>query len=103
MRAYTYIDDMIEGILLLTRSDLTDGVNIGRQQYVSVDDLVSTVADVAQKNIRIRHVDGQIGVKARNFRIDRISSIGWKSRFSLRDGLSRTYPWIKTQYEADKG
>lgn len=99
-RAFTYIDDLIEGIRLLMNSDLQDGVNIGRQEYVTVDELALTVVGVSGKAIRFKHVQGPVGVKARNFRNDRITSIGWISRFSLRDGLSRTYPWIKAQVEA---
>ncbi len=99
MRAYTYIDDTIEGIVMLMQSDLEGGINIGRQEYVSVDELVATIIDVAGKKIHTQHIEGPIGVNARNFRIDKISSIGWKSRFSLRQGLSQTYPWIKTQVE----
>lgn len=45
---------------------------------------------------------GPVGVKARNFRADRIESLGWKSRISLREGLSRTYPWVKRQVEASR-
>lgn len=102
MRAYTFIDDMIEGILMLMHSQLENGVNIGRQEYISVDELVETVAAVAGKEIHIRHIEGPVGVKARNFRIDKISSVGWKSKFSLREGLAQTYPWIKNQVESNK-
>ncbi len=102
MRAYTYIDDMIDGIRMLMDSTLDNGVNIGRREYVSVDELALTIAAVAGKRIKIKHVEGPVGVKARNFLVDRISSIGWKSRFSLRDGLSLTYPWVKAQVEAQK-
>jgi len=100
MRAYTFIDDLIDGIVRLMRSDLEDGVNIGRREYVSVDELALTVAAVAGKTIRLAHVEGPVGVKARNFRIDRISAIGWRSRFSLREGIASIYPWIKAQVEA---
>ncbi|MCK4430594.1 MAG: NAD-dependent dehydratase, partial [Candidatus Aminicenantes bacterium] len=72
------------------------------QEYVSVDELVMTVAEVAGKKINIKHVEGPVGVKARNFRVDRISAIGWKSKFSLKEGLSQTYPWVKEQVEAYK-
>ena len=99
MRAYTYIDDMVEGIYLLMHSDLENGVNIGRREYVSVDELVKTIAGVAGKDIKIKHVKGPVGVQARNFTIDRISSIGWKSKYSLREGIGRTYPWVKSQVE----
>jgi nucleoside-diphosphate-sugar epimerase len=102
MRAYTYIDDLLDGIILLMHSDLEDGVNIGRQEYVSVDELVRTVADVAGKRIRIKHIPGPVGVDARNFRNDRIASLGWKSKISLKEGIARTYPWIRAQVEAVK-
>jgi GDP-D-mannose 3',5'-epimerase len=101
-RAFTYIDDLVEGIRLLINSGLEDGVNIGRQEYVTVDQLAMTVVEISGKAIRFKHVQGPVGVKARNFRNDRITSIGWTSRFSLRDGLSRTYPWIKAQVAAAK-
>jgi nucleoside-diphosphate-sugar epimerase len=101
-RGFTYIDDLVEGIRLLMNSGLEDGVNIGRQEYVTVDQLAMMVVEISGKTIHFKHVQGPVGVKARNFRNDRITSIGWTSRFSLRDGLSRTYPWIKAQVAAAK-
>jgi GDP-D-mannose 3',5'-epimerase len=102
MRAYTYIDDMVEGIVRLMKSDLENGVNIGRQEYVSVDELVKTIADVAGKKTKMKHIPGPVGVKARNFTNERIKSTGWESKFSLKEGIARTYPWIKEQVEKSK-
>jgi nucleoside-diphosphate-sugar epimerase len=102
MRAYTYIDDLLDGIILLMHSDLEDGVNIGRQEYVSVNELVRVIADVSGKTAHIKNIKGPVGVKARNFRVDRIHAIGWESKISLREGMTRTYPWIKDQVEASR-
>ena len=102
MRAYTYIDDLLDGILLLMHSDLEDGVNIGRQEYVSVNQLVHVIAEVAGKKVHTKHIEGPVGVKARNFRIDRIRSIGWESKTSLKEGIARTYAWISDQVEASR-
>ncbi|UCE40221.1 MAG: NAD-dependent epimerase/dehydratase family protein [Candidatus Aminicenantes bacterium] len=102
MRAYTYIDDLLDGIILLMHSDLENGVNIGRQEYVSVNELVEVIADASGKAVHIKHIDGPVGVKARNFRTDRIRTIGWESKISLREGISRTYPWVKAQMEANR-
>ncbi|MCJ7644691.1 MAG: NAD-dependent epimerase/dehydratase family protein, partial [Candidatus Aminicenantes bacterium] len=102
LRAYTFVDDLLNGISRLMHSDLEDGVNIGGREYVNVDDLARTIAVISGKKISFKHVEGPVGVKARNFRNDRISSIGWKSEFSLKEGLSRTYPWVKAQVEAAK-
>jgi nucleoside-diphosphate-sugar epimerase len=102
MRAYTYIDDMVDGIVALMSSSLENGVNIGRQEYVSVDQLASLIAEISGKKIELHHVAGPVGVQARNFRIDRMTSIGWKARVPLREGLSRTYAWIRQQVETGR-
>jgi nucleoside-diphosphate-sugar epimerase len=97
IRAYTYIDDLIDGIYALMHSDLEDGVNIGRQEYVPVDELARIVAKVAGKTINIKHIDGPVGVQARYFLDERISSIGWSSSVSLEEGIRKTYAWIEGQ------
>ena len=74
--------------------------NIGSAEYVSVEQLVQTVADVAEKAIRIRYVEGPVGVQSRNFSNERIHSIGWRPRFSLKDGIARIYPWVLAQVDA---
>lgn len=102
IRSYTYVDDMVEGIYLLMQSEMEGAVNIGCPQYVSVDELVNTVAEVAGKRIHIKHIAGPVGVQSRNFSNERIYSLGWKPRFFLKDGIARTYPWIAAQVKALK-
>jgi len=100
IRSYTYVDDMVDGIVRLTASSLAGPANIGSAEYVSVAELVRTVADVAAKAIRVRYVEGPVGVQSRNFSNERIYSVGWRPRYSLRDGIARTYPWVQAQVEA---
>ena len=102
VRSYTYIDDMLEGIYLLTHSDLEGPTNIGSHEFISVKQLVDTVAKVAGKKINIEYVEGPVGVQSRNFSKARIESIGWKSSFSIEDGIKLTYSWIKRQVRAGK-
>lgn len=97
VRSYTYVDDMVEGIYLLMHSDLQGPVNIGCPEYPTVNELVYTIADIAGKKIHLKHVDGPVGVQSRNFSNARIYSIGWESRFSLKDGIALTYPWVEEQ------
>jgi len=100
IRSYTYVDDMVDGIYRLMHSDLEGAVNIGNPEYVSVNQLVATVAEVAGKRINVRHVEGPIGVHSRNFSNARIYSLGWKAQFPLKAGIERTYPWIESQVKA---
>jgi len=103
VRSYTYVDDMVDGIFRLMHSDLEGAANIGCPEYVSVDELVETVAAAAGKTIHIKHVPGPVGVQSRNFSNARIYSLGWKARFSLKDGIALTYPWIEGQVKAGRG
>jgi len=95
VRSYTYVDDMIEGIYRLMHSDLHGAVNIGCPQYVTVEELVKTVAEVSGKEIHIQYVPGPVGVQSRNFSNERIYSLDWKARYYLKDGIAQTYPWIE--------
>jgi len=99
IRSYTYVDDMVEGIYMLMHSDLVGPVNIGCPEYVTVDELASTISKIAGKSIHLNHIAGPVGVQSRNFSNERIYSIGWRARFFLKDGIARTYPWIQEQVE----
>jgi nucleoside-diphosphate-sugar epimerase len=90
---------MVDGIYRLMHSELQGPANIGCPQYVSVNELVQTVAKIAGKKVQIRHIDGPVGVQSRNFSNARIYSIGWKAKYMLEDGIAQTYPWIESQVE----
>jgi len=100
IRSYTYVKDMVDGIYMLMHSDQHGAVNIGCPQYVSVDELAYTIAEVAGKKINIKHIEGPVGVQSRNFSNERIFSIGWQANYYLKDGIAETYPWIVKQVKA---
>ena len=103
VRDFTYVDDLVDGIRRLMESDLEGPANIGGGEYVSVKELVDTVAAVSGKSIDIEWVDGPVGVQSRNFSNARMRSLGWEPRFSLRDGIQRTYPWVASQVARSRG
>jgi nucleoside-diphosphate-sugar epimerase len=80
-------------------SDLEGPVNIGSSEYVTVDELVAAVIDVAGKQLEVLHVEGPVGVQSRNFSNARIESTGWRPRYDLRAGVERTYPWVEEQVQ----
>jgi len=100
VRSFIYVRDMVDAIHTLMQSDLEEPTNIGSREYVSINELVDIVAEVAGKTVHVKHIDGPIGVRSRNFSNDRIESTGWRPRYSLRDGIAETYPWIEEQVKA---
>ncbi len=100
IRSFIYVDDLVDAILVLTRSNEGRPTNIGTDEYVTISELVETVASVAGKVVSIEAIDGPLGVESRNFSHERMKSLGWGAKHSLRDGIAKSYPWIAEQVSA---
>ena len=95
-RSYCYIDDCVEGIYRLMRSDHHDPLNLGTDRLVSINELVDLVAAIAGKRLRKKHdLTKPQGVRGRNSDNTRLRQVlGWEPATSLEDGLRLTYDWI---------
>ena len=99
IRSYVYVEDLVDGVCKLMQSDIDISINIGSPEYVTVNEMVEIVSEIANKKLTVKHIDGPVGVHSRNFSNEHIYSLGWKPKFSLREGLALTYPWVKEQVE----
>lgn len=97
-RSFLYIDECLEGTLRIARSDVSEPLNVGSDEMISINGLAKLVADVAGKRIRLRHVSGPLGVRGRNSdnRLIR-ETLGWAPSAQLRAGIEQTYAWIEKQ------
>jgi len=100
-RSFCYIDDCLEGIYRLMRSDFDQPLNLGQDRMVTINELADIVARIAGVRILKKHVAGPQGVRGRNSDNSLLRSVlGWEPAISLEDGLRRTYAWIEQQVEA---
>ena len=101
-RSYCYIDDCVEGIYRLMRSDYGEPLNLGQDRLISVDELVDMVAVAADKSIKKEYDTSKPqGVRGRNSDNSRLRSVlGWVPQTSLERGIEITYRWIREQLEA---
>jgi GDP-D-mannose 3',5'-epimerase len=100
-RSYCYIDDCVEGIYRLMRSNYSEPLNLGQDRMVSVNELVDMVALVAGKSVsKTYDLTKPQGVRGRNSDNSRLRQIlGWEPVISLEQGLRSTYAWIYQQLE----
>jgi nucleoside-diphosphate-sugar epimerase len=100
-RSFLYVDECVEGVRRLVESDFAGPVNIGSEEMVGIDQLAVIVMEIAGKKLRIRHVDGPLGVRGRNSDNRLISErLGWAPSAPLRRGLEVTYRWVSRQVNA---
>jgi nucleoside-diphosphate-sugar epimerase len=99
-RSFMYIDDCLKGIDLIMHSEIREPLNLGSAELVSINDLVSLVEEIGGVKLARRHdLDAPKGVRGRNSDNTLIEKLlGWEPNIPLRDGLRKTYAWIRQQY-----
>ena len=102
-RSFLYIDECLEAVMRLMKSNFIGPINIGSEEMVTINKLAETVMNIAGKKVRIKHISGPLGVRGRNSDNQLIrDKLGWEPKYPLRDGLKKTYLWIKKQIEKEK-
>ena len=101
-RSYCYIDDCVEGIYRLMRSDYREPLNLGQDRMLSVDELFDMVAGIAGKSFKKRYdLSKPQGVRGRNSDNTQLRKVlGWVPQISLERGMEITYRWIRDQLRA---
>jgi nucleoside-diphosphate-sugar epimerase len=97
-RSFLHVDDCVEGIWRIMRSDHPGPLNLGTDRAVSVDELARMVIGTSGKPLEIEHVPGPQGVRGRNADLTRMRRVlGWEPQTPLEDGIAETYAWIAAQ------
>lgn len=98
-RSFLYIDDAVDATIKLMQSEFSLPINIGSEEMISINDFVKMIASIENKQIAITHkLSGPIGVQGRNSNNDLIRQVlNWEPKISLREGIEKTYYFIKNQ------
>jgi len=96
-RVFVYVNDLVDGVYRVMHSDIKSAINIGPMEDISINDLENMVIKLSGKKIKIKHVDGPVGVKFRKFSNKKLISLGWKPNYSLKEGIKESYFWVEGQ------
>lgn len=97
-RSFLYIDECLEGIERLMASNFIGPVNIGSEEMVTINQLAKMVMDIADKKLRLKHIEGPLGVRGRRSDNKLIQEkLGWRPTRPLKEGLEKTYQWVNEQ------
>ena len=98
-RSFMFIDDCLTGTLGIMASDVTEPLNLGSDELVTINQLVDIVEDIAGvKLMRKYKLDAPKGVRGRNSDNALIKArLGWAPSIALRAGMEKTYRWIESE------
>jgi len=97
-RSFLYIDECLEAVRRLMDSEVTEVINIGSDEMISINNLAKMTGEISGKDIVIRNIDGPVGVNGRNSDNALIKELlGWAPSQPLIEGMRKTYTWIEKQ------
>jgi GDP-D-mannose 3', 5'-epimerase len=103
-RSFCYVEDCVEGLYRLMRSDYSQPLNLGTDRMVTIDELAEIVIEISGKeDLSLVHVEGPQGVRGRNSDNTRLREVlGWEPGIDLEQGLEPTYRWIERQVQGSE-
>ena len=102
-RSFLFVDECLEGVMRLMKSDFLGPVNIGSEEMVSINQLARLTMDIAGKKQTIKHIPGPLGVRGRNSDNNLIKEkLNWEPNSPLIEGLTKTYKWISEQVKKNE-
>ncbi|WP_404427745.1 SDR family NAD(P)-dependent oxidoreductase [Ureibacillus chungkukjangi] len=104
-RCFTYVDDIVKGLILaaVTEEAVGEAINLGNSVEVTVKDVIETVLSTAQSDIGYKQfiTSEEYGKQYEDIirripKVDKAEEIlGWKSEIQLEEGISKTIGWAK--------
>ena len=97
VRSFVYIDDALDAIESIMNCIDSSAFNVSHPSAISINEMTNLAIEASGKNITKKYI--QKGTKGVDFRMANITKIrdnlGWYPKVSMRDGIARTYKWIK--------
>jgi GDP-D-mannose 3',5'-epimerase len=110
-RSFLYVEECVEAVRRLMDSEFSGPVNIGSEEMISLNDFAKMVISISGKDLHVKNIEGKefegkygfkcpVGVRGRNSDNTLIKEkIGWDYTQTLKQGMEKTYLWIKQQVE----
>lgn len=101
-RSVQYVDDLVEGVVRLMRSDERRPVNIGNPRELSVREVAEIIQEIAGEKAEIANKPlPKDDPKQRRPDISRArDALGWEPQVPAEEGLKRTFEWFAAHHDA---
>jgi dTDP-glucose 4,6-dehydratase len=96
-RSFCYVSDMVDGMLALLESDVTDPVNVGNPEEITILSMAEMIRDAVNGRLEIVYDALPIDdPRRRKPDITRANELlGWEPRVPVQEGLAQTIDWFR--------
>ena len=99
MRDYTYISDIVDGIVSAIKNENSlkcEIINLGNSTPVSLNEFIETCEQVADKKAKYEQIEEQLGDVPVTFAdiLKAKQLLNYEPKVKLKDGLQHTYDWM---------
>lgn len=97
-RDYTYVSDIVEGVISAIEADLEhEIINLGNNQPITLNEFISAIEKAAGKKAQIEECPVQPGDVEQTYAdISKAGRLlGWKPKTPFQDGIERFVSWFK--------
>lgn len=107
-REFLHVDDLADACIYLMANcdynDIGEFINIG----IGKDIMIKDLADLLRENVgfegEIKHDLSRPGGTPRKLLdVSKMKSLGWKARYSLKEGIEKSYEWYCMNSSTNKG
>ena len=97
MREFLHVDDLAEAVYTcMQKYDDPEPINIGTGEDVTLKELATTIADVVGFTGGFNwDTSKPNGTPRKVLNVDKVKSLGWEPKISLKEGIASTYEWYK--------
>ena len=96
-REFLHVDDLAAACYTcMQKYEGEEHINVGTGEDVTIKELAETIVDVVgYKNDYVWDTSKPNGTPRKVLNVDKIKSLGWEPKISLREGIESTYEWFK--------
>ena len=96
-REFLHVDDLAEACYTCMQDyEGEEHINVGTGEDVTIKELAETIVNVVgYKNDYEWDTSKPNGTPRKVLNVDKIKSLGWEPKISLREGIESTYEWFK--------
>jgi len=101
-RSFCYVDDLVDGLIRLLGSDVTEPVNLGNPTEMTILEFAERILKVSGGKSRIAYKPlPKDDPKQRKPDISRAKKLlNWQPKYDLEEGLAKTYAYFQSQVTA---